>query len=66
MGKGEIARYEQFLLFSQCFQEALRQTRKNQGLFGKELKCWLPAIPPFPSMFLKPEMFRLLKLGNLL
>ena len=22
MGKGEIARYEQFLLFSQCFQKA--------------------------------------------
>ena len=27
MGKGEIARYEQFLLFPQCFQK--------QGLFGK-------------------------------
>ena len=33
-GKGEIARYEQFLLFPQCFQK----TRKNQGLFGKGLK----------------------------
>ena len=33
VGKGEIARYEQFLLCPQCFQ----QTRKNQGLFGKGL-----------------------------
>ena len=29
VGKGEIARYEQFLLFSQCFQKDLLQTRKN-------------------------------------
>ena len=36
-GKGEIARYEQFLLFPQCFQKYLKQTRKNQGLFGKGL-----------------------------
>ena len=28
---GEIARYEQFLLFPQCF----KKTRKNQGLLGK-------------------------------
>ena len=34
VGKGEIARYEQFLLFPQCFQK----TRKNQGLFGKGLR----------------------------
>ena len=35
--KGEIARYEQFLLFPQCFQNFILQTRKNQGLFGKGL-----------------------------
>ena len=34
LGQGEIARYEQFLLFPQCFQ-----TLKNQGLFGKGLNC---------------------------
>ena len=34
MGKGEIARYKQFLLFPECFQK----TRINQGLFGKGLK----------------------------
>ena len=38
MGKGEIACYEQFLLFPQCFQKILvLQTHKNQGLFGKGL-----------------------------
>ena len=38
VGKGEIARYEQFLLFPQCFKKILLlQTRKNQGLFGKGL-----------------------------
>ena len=38
MGKGKIARYEQFLLFPQCFQTRLvLQTRKNQGLFRKGL-----------------------------
>ena len=36
--KGEIARYEQFLLFTQCFQRLLMQTRKNHGLFGKGFK----------------------------
>ena len=38
VGKGEIARYEQFLLFPQCFQRLVLQTRKNRGLFGKGLR----------------------------
>ena len=33
-GKGEIARYEQFLLFPQCFQKNCT-AGENQGLFGK-------------------------------
>ena len=33
MGKGEIARYEQFLFSQQCFQKSLLQTRENQGIF---------------------------------
>ena len=41
VGKGEIARYEQFLLFPQCFQKTCTETRKNQGLFGKGLKSGL-------------------------
>ena len=36
VGKGEIALYEQFLLFPLCFQKT-STTRKNQGLFGKGL-----------------------------
>ena len=36
MGKGEIARHEQFLHFPQCFQNTY--TRKNQRLFGKGLR----------------------------
>ena len=38
VGKGEIARYEQFLFFPQCFQNTCSETRENQGLFGKGLR----------------------------
>ena len=34
--KGEIAHYEQFLLFTQCFR-LVPHIRENQGLFGKGL-----------------------------
>ena len=44
MGKGEIARYEQFLLFPQCFQKIVLQTRKNQGLFGKGLNRYAQIV----------------------
>ena len=37
VGKGEIACYEQFLCFPQCFKRLVLQIRKNQGLFGKWL-----------------------------
>ena len=35
-GKGEITRYEQFLLFPPCFQRLVLQTHENHGLFRKE------------------------------
>ena len=40
MGKGEIARYEQLLLFPQCFQKTCTAvyTKKKTGLFGNELR----------------------------
>ena len=43
VGKGEIACYEQFLFFPQCFQRRVLQTHKKQGLFGKGLRglVWL-------------------------
>ena len=37
MGKGEIAHFEQFLLYPQCFRRLPMQTRKNKGFFAKEL-----------------------------
>ena len=39
--KGEIARYEQFLLFSLCFRRLVLQARKNQGFFWGE---WLKNV----------------------
>ena len=33
----EVARYEHFILFPQCFRRLVMQKRKNQGLFGKGL-----------------------------
>ena len=37
VGKGEIAQYEQFLLFHNVLKRLVRPTCKNQGLFGKGL-----------------------------
>ena len=37
VGKGEIARYEQFLIYPQCFQKTYAaglHVKKKQGLFG--------------------------------
>ena len=38
MEKGEIARYEQFLLFPQCFLKTYTADPENQGLFEKGLR----------------------------
>ena len=35
VGKGEIARYKQFLLFPRCFQKPQLQTRKSRACLGK-------------------------------
>ena len=37
MGKGKIARYEQFLLFPKCFQKIFTADMKNEALFGEGL-----------------------------
>ena len=40
--KGEIARYEQFLLFPHSvFKRLVLQTRENQGLFGERVMLHL-------------------------
>ena len=38
MGKGEIACYEQFLLFPQCFQETCTEDMQKQGLVWERVK----------------------------
>ena len=35
VGKGEIARYEQFLLFPLCFQKTCTADTSNKDLLGK-------------------------------
>ena len=40
VGKGEIARYEQFLLFPQCFQKAFSQGRQKVSLCGNGLTLY--------------------------
>ena len=43
MGKGEIARYEQFLLFPQCFQKACF-SGASKGVIVWE---WVNSVPLF-------------------
>ena len=62
VGKGEIACYEQFLLFPQFFKRLVSQRRQKVSLCenglrkgrkhcGKRRKCWFPAFSPFPTKF---------------
>ena len=38
MGNGEIARYEQFLLFQQCFQNTCSADMYKQGIVWERVK----------------------------
>ena len=38
VGKGEIARYKQFLLFYSVFKRPVQQTRENKSLYRKGLR----------------------------
>ena len=49
VGKEEIARYEQFLLLSQCFQKTRRADMWNQGLFGKRLNNYILCLKVYKS-----------------
>ena len=49
VGKGEIARYEQFLLFSQCFQKACFPGASKGVIVWK----WVNSTPYNP-IFLQP------------
>ena len=44
VGKGEIARYEQFLLFPQCFQKACFPERQKVSLCGNGLTLYQTTI----------------------
>ena len=44
VGKGEIARYEQFLLFPQCFQRACTADTQKPGLVWERVNP-LPHMP---------------------
>ena len=41
VGKGEIARYEYFLLFPQCFQKACTADKQKPGLVWEKVKISL-------------------------
>ena len=51
LGKGEIARYKQFLLFPQCFQKTCTVATKKPGLVGK----WLNVAKMMISLFDRAE-----------
>ena len=70
VGKGEIARYEQFLLFQQCFQKACFRGASKGVIVWEWVKVQsivLPAFSPFPSMFSKelpPKYYLKLELSG--
>ena len=73
MGKGEIAHYEQFLLFPQCFQKTCtaddnfefnengRKISKRVENNGKRRNCSLQAISPSLTVFSKDSQRRHVK-----
>ena len=44
VGKGEIARYEQFLLFPQCFQKACFPGASKGVIVWEWVNCWAKLI----------------------
>ena len=46
MGKGEIARYEQFLLSHSVFKRLVLQTRKKTGLVWERMKLCMKEWSP--------------------
>ena len=47
VGKGEIARYEQFLLFPQCFQNTRIAGTYKPGLVWERVNIYSVACPCF-------------------
>ena len=49
MGKGEIARSEQFLLFPQCFQKTCTADKYKPGLVWEKVNFHHAELSPFPD-----------------
>ena len=52
VGKGEIARYEQFLLFPRCFHSLVLQTGKKPGLIWVRVNQFFFKFTNCPYVFL--------------
>ena len=50
VGRGEIARYEQFLLFPQCFQKACTSDTEKSGLVLERVKLQFSARSLSPCL----------------
>ena len=50
MGQGEIARYEQFLLFPQCFQKTCMADTLKPGLVWERVKDFFDPSQHSPNM----------------
>ena len=46
VGKEEIARYQQFLLFPQCFQKTCPANMQKPGLAWERVNSWLYSFLP--------------------
>ena len=51
MGKGEIACYEQFLLFPQCFQRLVSEEHQKVSLCGNGLRAMFLNRCEFDTVF---------------
>ena len=69
VGKGEIARYEQFLLFSLCFQKTYTADTSKPGLVWERVKViykldYKKNLNPFPNKLLFLHVFSTSPLQN--
>ena len=65
VGKGEIARYEQFLLFPQCFQKACFPGASKGVIEWEWVKrCYL-SFSAFPTLFSRAFFHRIIKSHDL-
>ena len=61
VGKGEIARYEQFLLFSQCFQKTCFQGVSKGVIVWKWVNPAKPVVDAMLTVYILPSMYSMSK-----